>query len=109
MSPVSVTYIGGHAAVEIDVREFPDDPPVWLLVEQGATVQVPTHVAHGAPAVPGAQIVDGQEVALEVGAAPVGEVVLAPVVASSGLLDQPDQWKPAKAPKPPKPEPEVPQ
>lgn len=109
MSSVSVTYVGGHAAVEIDVRQFVDDPPVWVTVERGATVQVPAHVAHGAPAVAGAQIVDGQEVPLEVGAAPVGEIVLAPVTASTGLLDQPDQWKAAKAPKPPKPDEVLPQ
>lgn len=96
---VPVQYVGGHAAVEIDVRDVPSDPPVWVTVEQGGTVSVPEWVAHGAPAVPGAQIVDGKEVPLEAGDDPIGDVVIAAVLATSGLLDQPDQWQPAKTPK----------
>lgn len=107
MSDVAVTYVGGHAEVEVYVGGLPhalqlDDPAGWKAVKRGETVSVPSHVAHG---------VEGRLPVFEV---PVdGEAVLRPVAdneilpdgavlveegvpSTSGLLAQPDNWQPAR-------------
>lgn len=93
---VKITYVGGHAAVEVDTREERDDEERWVVVSRGDSVDVPDFLAFGAPAVPGVQIVDGEEVPYEWGAAPIGEITIPPLPHTTGYLDQPDNWVRAK-------------
>lgn len=93
---VKITYIGGAAAIEVDTREERDDEERWVEVSRGDSVDVPDFLAFGAPAVPGVQIVDGEEVPYEWGAAPIGEITIPPLPHTTGYLDQPDNWVRAK-------------
>ena len=97
---MKVTYIGPHDAANIfvghDVREDLDHLG-WVTVANGETVDLPAWKCEGAPALPGVALVDGAEVPFDYGDDPPGPVVVPAVPPISGLLDQPDNWVPAKS------------
>ena len=96
---MKVTYVGPHDAVDIylghDVRDDLDGRG-WVTVARGDTVDLPAWKCDGAPALPGVCVVDGAEVPFDYGDEPAGPVVVQAVPPISGLLDQPDNWQPAK-------------